>query len=262
MNDRASKLKGLVWVFSACLLGGGFATGLTPLAHIVPWSWEKGLGASLESGMGPRVCRAAPQARQALDKLVKRIYPLDEAEAAFPLDVAVVRNEEVNAYAALGGQLFLNDGALRQAQAPEEIAGVLAHEIGHIRRRHVMQRVLSRLLTSEGIKVVIGAPSKTGDWADYFMTMGFSRDQEAEADQDALQRLQKARVDNRGLKNFLKRAETPSMMPSFFLDHPSNDSRLEAIEAFPNASGEEILSAGEWKNLQKYCAAEDKKGRK
>jgi len=253
MDDHASKSKGLAWVVVACLVGAAFALGLSPLAHAIPWKWEKKLGETLEWDASDHECRYNPQAQLLLQKLVKRIYPIQEEDNAFSVDVIVSKDSKVNAFATLGGKIFINSGLLKQAKSPEEVAGVLAHEIGHVHHRHIMQGAIARMFTSQGINIIFGASSSVVSLTDYFMNMDFSRTQEAEADEDGLQRLQMANVDNKGFKQFFERMERQGSSPAFLSDHPSDQSRIEMIEKFPNRDVIPIVTQSEWQILRNYC---------
>jgi predicted Zn-dependent protease len=253
MNDRPSKLKGSAWLLAACGIGIGLALGLSPVAHAIPWSWEKKLGSALQWETPQQECRYESQAQALLQRLVKRLYPIETEDDAFSIDVQISKNSQVNAYAALGGQIFINSGLLKQAQSPEEVAGVLAHEIEHVRHRHIMQGFLSHLFTSQGISLIFGTQSSAADWAGYFVTMNFSRTQEAEADEEGLRRLQIAHIDNQGFKDFFARMERSGASSVFPSDHPSHQSRIAMAEKFTNDDVTPILTPEEWKVLKDHC---------
>jgi predicted Zn-dependent protease len=251
-SHRPSKLKGLAWVLVGCGIGAGFALGVAPLAHAVPWSWERKLGAALQPDIA-EACRYDARAERALEQMVRRLYPVASGDDAFSVDVRIVENPVVNAYASLGGRIFMNSGLLEQAQSPEEVAGVLAHEIGHVHHRHIMQGFLSYLFTSQGLGMIFGGASSSADWAGYVVKMDFSRIQEAQADEDGLRRLQEAHIDNRGFKAFFERMEKSGGSSLFLSDHPSDRSRIEMVERFENRDVTPVLSAEEWKSLQSHC---------
>jgi Peptidase family M48 len=94
------------------------------------------LGAAFACGSAP----SEAAGRAALDKLVGKL----EAVAAlpFPLHVEVVRRAEPNAMALPGGRVYVDDGLIAIAQTPDELAGVLAHEIGHVAHRDGTRTVL------------------------------------------------------------------------------------------------------------------------
>ncbi|HEX4043074.1 MAG TPA: M48 family metallopeptidase, partial [Xanthobacteraceae bacterium] len=130
--------------------------GLPALANrmipLVPLTVEHKLGdaidrnirASLDSRhLGPAFTCGGPSetaGRAALDKMVGKLEAA--AALAIPLHVEVVRRDEPNAMALPGGHIYVDDGLIAQAQTPDELAGVLAHEIGHVARRDGTRAVL------------------------------------------------------------------------------------------------------------------------
>ena len=196
-TDQASKTKGFMWVITAVGLAVILSFGITPFVRIIPWSWEKNIANSLNSVSLIDVCKSNPQKEILLKKLVSRVYPLDHDDARFSINVQIVNNTDINAFAELGGKISLNKGLLEKAESPEEVAGVLAHEITHVSRRHILEGFFVHLMTIGGIQMMFGSSSNV-KWTHYFLTMGFSRSQETEADEGALLRLQKAHIDNHG----------------------------------------------------------------
>ncbi|HBR85348.1 MAG TPA: peptidase, partial [Erythrobacter sp.] len=74
-----------------------------------------------------------------------------------------------------GGQVLLFDGLVQQAESPEELAGVLGHEVGHVRERHVM----TALLRQFGMSILLaGADSGVTNGVFGLAAMGYSRDAE------------------------------------------------------------------------------------
>lgn len=253
MDDRASKTKGLAWFVLACVIGGGFACGLSPLAHAIPWSCEKALGNLVDTGVR-RECTDNVQAYEALQKLVKRLYPVASEDSDFSIDVHIVEDSAVNAYATLGGKIYVNSGLLKQAGSAEELAGVIAHEIGHVQNRHIMEGVMVHSFTAEGVSMLLGRTSSAG-WVRYFLRMDFTRSQEAQADEAGLMRLQKAHISNKGFRDFFERMQQSGTNPVFLSDHPSNEARMEMTEHFSNQDTQPVMTPDEWHALRNYCNA-------
>jgi predicted Zn-dependent protease len=251
MEDHASKLKGLIWVVIACGFGVLLATGIGPLAHLVPWSWEQKLGNAINSDFRKEK-PYNPQADALLQRLVKRIYPVNPDDSDFSIEVNVVKNPVINAYATLGGKIYLNSGLLKKAESPEEIAGVLAHEIEQVHRRHIMEGALVHLFTTEGIHLIFGDSGSAAGFADYFLRMDFTRSQETQADEGGLRRLQKARVSNHGFKRFFERMEKDEPSSVFLSDHPSNRERIEMVDQFKNQDVQPVMTQTEWETLKNY----------
>ena len=121
--------------FVALSAGALFIAVKTPdwLAPMVPMSVEAKLGDAMVGDFGGRICKG-PGGQEALDAMVRRIEPNAEG-----LKVRTVNIAMVNAVALPGGHIFIFRGLLQEAKSPDELAGVIGHEIGHVRNRDVMR---------------------------------------------------------------------------------------------------------------------------
>lgn len=255
-EDHASKTKGLMWVIVASLVALLFIYGIAPLAHLVPWSTEKKM-ASLFNSTIPADKEVKDAKTQAvLTKMVNRIYPLKADDHHFSVDVHIVKSPVVNAYTELGGRIVLNTGLIKQAKSPEEIEAVIAHEMEHVRHRHIMEGLFSSLVSFQLMQMIFtGTDSSVSSISRLIFEMKFTRGEEAQADKGALERLQQAHVDNRGFKDFFQRmAKQSSSSMSFLSDHPSDEDRVQMAEQYQNKNVTPVLSADEWKILQKSAA--------
>ena len=251
-----SKAKGLAWVIAAGAVAAGAALGLPWAARHVPWRVERWLGAVAGSPVTSSACagHSRPGSVEALRKLVARIYPLDAEDRELPVTVDVVPGKTVNAFATLGGHIYVFDGLLQQARSPDELAGVLAHEIGHVRSRHVIQGVIVNLFTWSAITAAMPGGQRSGSEIAYLLlTLKFSREQEYEADEAGLQRLRKARVDTTGLERFFARLDTLPAPPQILSNHPASGARAELAARYSGYPVEPILAADEWDRLVHIC---------
>ncbi|MBF0593442.1 MAG: M48 family metallopeptidase [Candidatus Omnitrophica bacterium] len=251
-TDKASKLKGLAWVIGAVGLAVVLGSGITPFVRAIPWSWEKGLAHSLGSTTYIDACRGNEKQEALLKQLVTRLYPLDRDDRRFSLDVQVVNNPEINAFAELGGKISINRGLLEKAQSPEEVAGVLAHEITHVGHRHILEGFVVHLMTIGGIQMVFGGSSQV-KWTNFFLKMGFTRSQETEADEGGLARLQKAHINNQGFKDFFERMKDLSVVPAVLSDHPADEERSRMAARFPTQDPKPVMTDEEWKSFKSFC---------
>lgn len=253
MSDEASKLKGLAWAVGALLIGASFAVGLSPLVRAIPWKWETGL-ASLIPVPPDKACPGNGQSNALLTRLVARLYPVEPDDGKISITVRIAKDHAINAYAGLGGTIFVNEGLLEKASSAEEVAGVLAHEIEHVKRRHIFENILIRLVTIGGLQMIFnGAHASDAKWINYFLNMHFSRAQESEADEGGLKRLQMAHIDNQGFRDFFKRMEDESAAPGFLSDHPDNQERYEMADKFKNDNPKPIMTQEEWLRFKHYC---------
>jgi Zn-dependent protease with chaperone function len=139
---------------------------------------------------------------------------------------------EINAFAAPGGVVVVNSGLIRAAETPEELAGVLAHEVAHAELRHGMRSMVKRLGLRALLSAALGDVSSGLEAAVGDLTeLRFSRDAEREADADGLKRLLAARIDPQGMVRFFERLEKEgsASVPALLSTHPVTGERLEAL---------------------------------
>lgn len=195
--------------------------------------------------------------RAALDKLVHRL----EATAALPAPLRsfVVRRPEANAIALPGGQVYVFRGLIEKADNADEIAGVIAHEIGHVAHRDGTKAVLQ----AGGLSFLFGM--LLGDFvgggavviaAKTVLQSSYTREAEAAADAYGAELMNKANGNARALATMLGKiggATEPGM--KILLDHPETNARIAAISKIAGARPTSpFLNAGEWAALKRICA--------
>lgn len=230
------------------------------LAPLVPVSVEKEIGAAADSQARARfkggVC-AAPAGEAALRRLVERL----KLAAGTPLDVevGVISSPVRNAFALPGGRVYLLRGLIEAAQSPDEIAGVLAHEFGHVAHRDSLRAALREGGAALALGIVTGGAFGAGAIATaarVSLSAAHSRDAERQADDFAAATLTRAGRPARALGDILKRIEMfEGATPLDFLrDHPLTRERQDRLEnETARASGAELMSAGDWLALRAIC---------
>jgi Zn-dependent protease with chaperone function len=254
------------------------------LIPLVPASVERRLGeavdrdvrAALDSKhLGPAfACGRSNNelpGRAALDELVGKL----EAAAALPvaLHVDVVRRNEPNAIALPGGHVYVEEGLINQAQTPDELAGVLAHEIGHIAHRDGTRVVLQ----TAGLSFLFGM--MLGDFvgggavviaARTVLKSSYSRHVESAADAYSVALMQQVGGDPRALGTILSRIVVDKEHGMKILaDHPETKDRIAAINAMAkpvagSGATAPLLDVADWNALKQICApppAKDANGR-
>jgi Zn-dependent protease with chaperone function len=197
------------------------------------------------------------EGRAALDKLVGKLA----AAAALPvaLRVDVVRRAEPNAVALPGGRIYVDQGLIDQAQTPDELAGVLAHEMGHVAARDGTRVVLQ----TAGLSFLFGM--MLGDFvgggavviaAKTVLKSSYSRRVESAADAYSVALMQKAGGDPHALGRILARIVVGKRHGLAILrDHPETKDRIAAINAVDvSAPAIPLLDATEWNALKRICA--------
>ena len=226
------------------------------VAPFVPRAWEEPLGrVAFEQILRshPR-CEREP-GRQALDAIVERLRPGFPANV--PIDVQVVRGDVVNALALPGGTIVIFDGLLRRVRSPDEVAGVLAHEVAHIADRHTTAALLRVVGVSVIVRLVLGS-SAGAQVGGGLLELSNTRAAEEEADRDGVGLLRRVGVRPDGLALFFARLEREGLdadgLPAMLSTHPPTAARRAAVSmgAGENA-GEAVLSIEEWRALRKIC---------
>jgi len=143
----------------------------------------------------------------------------------------VAERPDVNAFAAPGGVVVVFRGLLNAVGSPEELAGVLAHEVAHGELRHSLQGMVKSLGLRAAVSIAFGDISDTvfTDAATRLTELRFSRDAEREADANGLQRLVAARISPEGMVRFYERlaSEKRASPPALLSTHPASGERLE-----------------------------------
>lgn len=141
-----------------------------------------------------------------LDELVKRLADAQPQNGQH-YEISIVDNAFPNAAALPGGRIFVNTGLITKADSAEEIAGVLAHEMAHVNKRHGVRSLISQRGPLLAMKWLLGGEAGLGKavvaGSGLLIGMSFSRDFEREADDGGWNYLIAAHIDPRGLGRFL-----------------------------------------------------------
>jgi predicted Zn-dependent protease len=237
-----------------------------PVAALVPHGLEQRIGETVTDIIvgEAETCESAA-GLQALERLVNRLWVgLDEP---FEFDVRVVRHPMVNALAAPGGHILVFSGLLDQASGPDELAGVLAHEIGHVVHRHSMQALVRHFALSLLVTTFTGNDWGLGSATQLLVQFAYSREAEAEADATAVAILERARLNPGGLAGFFARLEQREKKDGaalwrYISTHPPTGERIAALDghasqarrpAGQGSASTPALSAADWAALKAIC---------
>src|ERR1700719_4204238 len=164
------------------------------------------------------------------------------SDAKVPFTIKVIDSEEVNAFALPGGFFFVNSGLILKADNEAELAGVMAHEIGHVAARHGTRQATRGEIAQLGMIPLIFMGGWTGygiyQAASVLVPVGFlkfSRAMESEADLLGLEYMYKAGYDPTAFVDFFEKIETlekrkPGTVAKVFSTHPPTDSRIQAAQ--------------------------------
>lgn len=226
------------------------------IAKKIPAEWEQKLGDSTiaQYQLGKEVMDEK-QADKLLRPLVK---PLLDAldQSPYQYHFHIVNEGSLNAFALPGGQVMIHSALILGADSPEELLGVIAHEINHVEQQHGLRNVIG----ATSIYVIAGAVfgDATGmlavlsGAAPLLLNQSYSRRFETEADVTALALLQKAKINPSGLPSFFEKMikeekkqlekiedegnrELARKALQFLSTHPASEERIQKLNEL-NAS--------------------------
>lgn len=247
---------GAIWTVIGILITAaiylGWRDGSVWLANYVPRSWESKMGGKVRDALldGLYVCKDAP-GQAALETLIKRLSPPEVAD--LPVTIDVVRMKQVNAFAMPGNHIFVFSGLIDRAHNADQLAGVLAHEMGHLELRHPTRGMIQQLGLSAALSLMFGG-SAAGDVAMLATTISYTRDMEREADGRAIVLLERAKIHASGLSSFfrdLEKDDDKSLIPDWLSNHPGLEERATATEH--DDSGDPAMNDAEWLKVKDVC---------
>ncbi len=177
-----------------------------------------------------------------------------------PYNFQIVNSDQINAFAVPGGWVYVNRGLIERADNVSELAGVLAHEIGHIAERHSIEQLQRQQGANTLLSILYGGILRRNPGqveqvgvqaAGTAVFAGYSRDAEREADRVAVPYLVRTGYNPNGLPSFFQELLTeqqrnPSRVQQWFATHPTTQERITnvraIIQATPGATGNSRLA--------------------
>ncbi|PPT07276.1 Zn-dependent protease [Geitlerinema sp. FC II] len=187
------------------------------------------------------------QVNQYVNDIGQRLVRVSE-RSDLPFTFQVVRDDSVNAFATLGGFVYLNTGLIREADNEAELAGVIAHEIGHVVERHVLDN-LKQAAIAQGVLNAAGVDPNVLVQIGYELAINrpSSRRAEYEADEVGLSLVRSAGYAPVGMVNFYHNLTSRSSIPEFLSTHPNTSDRIvrlrERIDPETAAQGDGLDEA-------------------
>ena len=240
------------------------------VAAAIPVAWERRLGEPAESLMsGSRPLCTSQPGQAALDSLVARLRAA--GPIAIPVTLSVIDDPVINAFTLPGGHVLVMRGLIDATDDGPMLAGVIAHELGHVAHRDPTTLMLrgmglSVLLHMSGFGDAGGmAAASVAD----LMKLAYTRSAEAAADETAIDLLTKAGLRADGLSRFFALSERRAgnvesdtgpapghrhgTSMTWFETHPPSEARRERT-ARPDI-GEMPFTEAEWQAIKAMCGA-------
>ncbi len=236
------------------------------IAKILPNDWRNRVGREMETAVveGARLC-STPKGNAALAAMIGNLAqgaPDMPAISVHIYDVPIL-----NAFAVAGGNIIMTRELIEKADAPEEVAGVLAHEIGHVFHLHPEAQLVR--LTGMQVLASIFTGSNGGNMSTSLAFIAtilkYTRSAEKEADAYARETLVNASINPMGLKTFFEKIQkleadlktnnsTFKALGNLFATHPGTEDRIKEITPLPVGQvAVPALTPDEWLALKAIC---------
>jgi Zn-dependent protease with chaperone function len=241
------------------LLAAGYRWGLPWLAESVagalPEEWVQGLGAHTLEALDGAAFEESTLDPALRGRLAARLAALQAPAEGLPGHTLHFRNSALgaNAFALPGGEIVVTDALVQLAQSDDEVIGVLAHELGHLRERHALRGLIQASVVGMLVAVWVGDVGTVASALPAFVLEArYSRDFEREADDYAARILAANGLDTHALAELLVRLEASQGGPQargglaeYLSSHPATAERIRALDALEAASAPDGLSRQE-----------------
>ena len=177
-----------------------------------------------------------------LDSIKKNIE--SKTVMPFPVVLTVIDSSTIDAFATIGGYVYLAAGLIANCDSEDEAAGVMAHEFAHIKKRHIAKRMDKQKYMNATMVATMLAAMLAGDaareailvagmGASQTMALKYSREDEEEADREGSLLANNAGYGGLGISDFLKKLRATGgekLYPQYLLTHPYSEDRIINLE--------------------------------
>lgn len=256
------------WVLASLAVGVlcfvVWAADLSParaVAELLPDNARQKMGQSVIAGLSQnsKAC-STPEGDRALAHIKDRL--LGNAPSGQDFSIVVLNWNIVNAFAVPGEQIILTRRILEKAGGGDEIAGVIAHEMGHGLELHPETGVVRAMGMTAAVQFLLGGGnSNIANVGVLLAQLSYSRNAEREADAHAVRLLREANISINGITDFFKRMNNKETAKrgsfprtaSFLRSHPMTEERLKRFEEAPSYDSSPVLTSVEWNALKTIC---------
>lgn len=185
-------------------------------------------------------------------KHVKEFTSHIDFNTDYDIDVYVVNDEMINAYALPGGKVVIFQGIIDKMEGYEELSALLGHEIGHVQKKHSLKIMMKQYSHQFLLSLFVGNSNdifnKLGGVASHFSQLSFSRDAEREADEYGLMVLRDNNIDNEGAVKLFEKLEDAHNhegeenelfedLQNMTSTHPNTEERIKTMKRSIEESG-------------------------
>ena len=167
-------------------------------------------------------------------RLAQQFYDSLGFGGAYKMTITVVHEPVVNAFAVPGGYIVVFDSIIGLMDEPEQLAGLLAHEAGHIQLKHSIRAIYRELASNLFFSLLFGGQGDlsaiVAQHGSQLAGLSYSRNLELEADENGLKLLQKSGIPLRGIPDLFEKMNAAAGgepgVPNFLSTHPALEERI------------------------------------
>lgn len=242
---RRSLLRATLWslalaltgLFSGCAVVGGMADSM----FLMSVDDESQMAAKMRPELEKELTLVKdPELNAYVTRVGNKVWA-NSPQSPFTPTFQIVKDDEINAFAVLGGFMYVNTGMIAAADDEAELAAVMAHEAGHAIGRHGARNVSRQQGLGVVQQIVLGSDAgQIASIATSVLASGalsnYSRDFERESDRIAVDTLWRAGYDPMAMSTFFaklqaKYGSSGGGLASFFASHPATQDRMDAVAA-------------------------------
>jgi beta-barrel assembly-enhancing protease len=148
-----------------------------------------------------------------------------------PYRFHVVEDKGINAFATMGGYVYVTTGLMKAADNEAQLAGVMGHEIGHIEKRHLLAQIKQNMIARGLVASTLGQSQLANIGVDLLVSRPMSRQDEYQADQVGLRILRDSNYAISAMPAFMRKlVRGGGRSPTFLSSHPAVPDRIKALE--------------------------------
>ncbi len=254
------------WGLAAAFLIG-VPMAAAPIAGIVPAPYRAQIADISWSQVNAftEYCDDSDEAARVLNDLAYRIMTASDVAQREDIWITIVDAPFPNAFALPDSSIVVTDDLIQLAGHPDELTGVIAHEIAHIERNHVMANIIRQVGAGIFFDVVFGGAGAGQAIAVASVNLAglrYSRSDEEQADARGLDYLDTAGINTGGLARLFERFEERAAeegageLPTLLSSHPATPARAAAARARARQGLQPSLSERDWRIVKQACGGE------
>jgi len=255
-------------IATAWSLAAAFMIGIplaaAPIADVMPPLYRAQIADISWSQVNEvtQFCDDSDEAARILNEMALRMMTASNVTHRDEIWITIVDAPFPNAFALPDDSIIVTDDLIQLAEHPDELTGVIAHEIAHVERNHVMKNVIRQMGAGIFFDIVFGGAGAGQAIAVASVNLAglrYSRDDEEEADARGLDYLDRAGINSGALARMFDRFQEQeeegglSRIPTMLSSHPATPARANVARARARDGLQPSLSERDWRIVRQAC---------